>query len=149
MFCREQFISGTLQPLIWIVNKSNWIIAGTLRDCRSFLCIISARQDSFRWTEQHSCYCCEKRDLSRVVDNAVTAGDFFPKRYKHQLGTKAPLPINHLKISLCVMLPGLRARAAAGHRLALWWHCGPVAQKPPLKFSCQGRSSLSLPFITF
>lgn len=123
MFCREQFISRTLQPSVWIFNGSNWIIAGTLREWGAYA---SFRPDRIPSGAPSSIFAIVRRENWAQLSKILKAGDFFPQSYKHQLGTEAALTINHLKISLCVMLPGLRAGATAGHCLVLWWDCGPL-----------------------
>lgn len=145
MFCREQFISRTLQPLVWIFDGSNWIIVGTLREWGAYASFLPDRIPS---GAPSSIFAVVRRENWVQLSKILKAGDFFHQSYKHQLGTEAALTINHLKISLYMMLPGLRAGATAGHCLVLWWDCGPLAQKPLLRSSCQGGSSLNSSFIT-
>lgn len=139
MFYREQFINKALQPLVWIFDGSNWIIAGTLREWGAHASFLPEKIPS---GAPSSMFAIGGEKIEPSCQRYWKLG-IFPQSHKHQLGTEAPLAVNHLKISLCMMLPGLRAGATAGHCLLLWWDCDPLAQKPLLRSSCQGGSSLN------
>lgn len=146
MFCFLP-ISRKLPPLVWTANRSNWITAGTPRDCLSFL--------SHPFCQTGLCSGGPRSISAIVVRRGIwaglsTAGDFPPRRYKHQSGTEAPLPINHLKISLCaeVVWPqGWSSSWAPPSALVgLWSPSEETATKVPLSGKSLFKPCIHYPF---